>query len=81
MSIILTRLKRADCSLSRLTFIGKSLPFSLFWQIQPSRDIRTDDRFVNCADKTNVSPVGRFKTIPEEDDDGVESVSFAYVDQ
>ncbi|RSH92955.1 hypothetical protein EHS25_008403 [Saitozyma podzolica] len=34
-------------------------------------------RFANCADETNVSPVGRFKTIPEEWDDQVEDVSFA----
>lgn len=36
-------------------------------------------RFVNCADKNNASPVGRFKTIPHEDDATVDSVSFAYV--
>jgi hypothetical protein len=35
------------------------------------------DRFANCADKNNVSPVGRFKTIPYEDDADVDSVSFA----
>lgn len=34
-------------------------------------------RFANCADESNVSPVGRFKTIPEEWDDQVEDVSFA----
>jgi alkaline phosphatase D len=34
-------------------------------------------RFANCADKNNVSPVGRFKTIPYEDDADVDSVSFA----
>lgn len=34
-------------------------------------------RFVNCADSGNVSPVGIFKTIPTEDDEDVDSVSFA----
>ncbi|TYJ52803.1 hypothetical protein B9479_006566 [Cryptococcus floricola] len=34
-------------------------------------------RFVNCADKDNVSPVGRFKTIPYQDDDDIDSLSFA----
>ena len=36
-----------------------------------------DGRFANCADKNNVSPVGRFKTIPYDDDAEVDSVSFA----
>ena len=34
-------------------------------------------RFANCADGTNVSPVGRFKTIPYDWDDTVDEVSFA----
>ncbi|WWD16925.1 hypothetical protein CI109_101357 [Kwoniella shandongensis] len=33
-------------------------------------------RFVNCADKSNASPVGRFKTTPTEDDEDVDKVSF-----
>lgn len=34
-------------------------------------------KFVNCADKGNASPVGRFKTIPVETDEEIDSVSFA----
>jgi len=34
-------------------------------------------RFVNCADASNVSPVGRFKTIPKDTDDSFDKVSFA----
>ncbi|WWC58036.1 uncharacterized protein I303_100571 [Kwoniella dejecticola CBS 10117] len=34
-------------------------------------------RFVNCADKNNASPVGRFKTTPTEDDNEIDKLSFA----
>ncbi|WWD05918.1 hypothetical protein V865_004003 [Kwoniella europaea PYCC6329] len=34
-------------------------------------------RFANCADKDNVSPVGRFLTTPVEDDDEIDKLSFA----
>ncbi|WWC85721.1 uncharacterized protein L201_000587 [Kwoniella dendrophila CBS 6074] len=34
-------------------------------------------RFVNCANKDNISPTGRFKTTPVENDDDVDEISFA----
>lgn len=38
---------------------------------------RTDTRFTNCASSNNTSPIGAFKTMPNQHDEEFDSVSFA----